>query len=249
MTRRRRQRSNQPLTFSSAFAPADESKRAPSFPLGRGPWADALLRPPIFPSSVRYNSMFYYESGLSETAPTSGNVINYFFSANGLFDPNITGTGHQPEAFDQLMLVYEQYTVVRSSIEVTFNLGATLSVRSGVSLFPDTTTVTAPGAWVENGLCKTVAMQAAASGLQNIRLQTIRMDCDVKKYFGRPSDQSLVNDVNLSGTTAANPTEQVYFSVGSWQINPDGSNTTAVGFDVLLSYDVIFWEPRKLASS
>ncbi len=199
---------------------------------------------------MRVNGLLYCEHALGLTAPVSGNVVTYFFSANGMFDPNITGTGHQPIGFDQQMLLYEQATVVRSSIEVVFNIGPGLTVMCGVALFPDVSAVTDPQDLYENGLIKVIPITSGSNTFQNQYMRTtVRLDCDVAKYFGRPTQQSLLNDDNLYTTAAANPVEQVYYGIVAWQINQDGTTTTTVGFQVLLSYDAIFWEPRKLASS
>jgi hypothetical protein len=235
--------------FRSADAPDDASKRAPTWPLLKSPSQIALLRPPVLPATVRQKGQLYYEDGLGLTLPTSGNVATYFFTANGMFDPNITGTGHQPIGFDQMMLLYEQCTVLRSSIEVTFNVGPGLTARLGVALFPDASALTSPSQLVENGLIKMIACDSGSTSLQNYRLQSVRLDCDIAKYFGRPGYQSLLNDDNLYTTAAANPVEQVYYAIVGWQISPDGSTTTSLGFDVLIEYDAIYWEPRKLASS
>jgi hypothetical protein len=215
-----------------------------------GPKADAVLRCPLFPVSVRKRSQLYYENGLGLTAPTSGNAVTYFYSANGMFDPNITGTGHQPIGFDQMMLMYEQCTVVRSSLQATFNIGAGLSVNCGVALYPDTTGLTNPSQLVENGLLRYIPLTSGSNIFQNQHMRTtVRLDCDVARYFGRRGARVLLNDDNLYTTAAANPVEQVYFGIVAWQISPDGSTTTAIGFDVILEYDVIYWEPRKLTES
>ena len=42
------------------------------------------------------------------------------FVANGAFDPNLTGVGHQPRGFDQFMAGYETFTVTGSKISVNF---------------------------------------------------------------------------------------------------------------------------------
>ena len=246
----RRKANRRKSQFASAAIPSDRNNRSPAWPAMMAPRRTAMLRPPLQPSSMRVNGMLYYEPALGLTAPTSGNAISYFFSANGLFDPNITGTGHQPIGFDQMMLLYEQATVIRSSIEVTFNVGPGLTAQCGVALFPDSTPITDPKDLVENGLIKFVPITSGSNTFQNQRMHTIiRNDCDVCRYFGRPSPQSLLNDDNLYTTAAANPVEQVYYAVTAWQISPDASTTTTIGFDALISYDVIFWEPRKLALS
>ena len=48
--------------------------------------------------------------------PAAGTVSKHVFSANGLFDPNITGVGHQPRGFDQYMALYNHYTVIGARI-------------------------------------------------------------------------------------------------------------------------------------
>ena len=46
------------------------------------------------------------------TTNTVGNVGQYIFNLNSLFDPNRTGFGHQPYGFDTLATLYNKYRVV-----------------------------------------------------------------------------------------------------------------------------------------
>lgn len=187
--------------------------------------------------------MLYYDYTLTRTIPSTGAAAgNYFFSANGVFDPDVTGVGHQPLGFDQMMLFFEQYTVISSSITVTFT--SDYELRCALFLNPDATSVTEQRAIVENGLAKTVAFAAYTTQTGNFQHQ-LSLSCDVKNYFGRKTNRELLDDTNLVGTAAANPTEQVYYAVTGWfnTINP-GANKNLY-FDVALSYDVIFWEPKK----
>lgn len=47
---------------------------------------------------------------------TAGSLTYYAFRANSIFDPNYTGTGHQPMNFDAWALIYNHYTVLSSKV-------------------------------------------------------------------------------------------------------------------------------------
>lgn len=200
---------------------------------------------PTFPPRFRV-TLPYYESGL-QLQTGAGLASNYFFSANGCYDPNVTGTGHQPMGFDQLMLWFEQYTVVASRCRIRcYQTSTSAVVISALSLSPDTTNITDPIRLVENGLIQT-KLHSTFSGTDKFVTEH-ELGCDVARYFGRNQDaKELVTDVTLSGGVAANPTEQVYFAVSCW----DSQLTAIVGvyIEVFIYYDVILWEPRKLTVS
>jgi len=207
------------------------------------PWSVAAVRVPLFPVSKRVRGMLYSESSIDQTHATTAQ--NYFFSANGIYDPNITGTGHQPMGFDTMMAYYSQATVVRSTLTLqAYNNSTTVPARVWLSLSPDTTAITDTTEIVENGLLKHVDLNTTGRN----RLGVISLGCDVAKYFGRQRGRGILNDVNLFSTAAANPVDQVYFNITSSGILAT-SGTYNITFQAFLSYDVVFWEPRKVVTS
>jgi hypothetical protein len=215
---------------------------------GRSALQDALSNTPLFPTKVRMPAVFYYEYLTSIVIPNTGNAIHHFFSANGIYDPNVSGTGHQCIGFDQMMLSFEQYTVVGSKATLSYvppNTGS--SFRIALSLSPDAVSVADPTQIMENGLINTSAatITSSATGLP---AKILSSSCNVRSYFGRESDQAMLDDPNLYGTATANPTEQVYYDVAGWLPYGLGGATT-VPFEFFIEYDVIFWEPRKLTVS
>ncbi len=201
---------------------------------------------PLFPSSVR-KKLAYYEQGF-ELSGTAGLVGQYVFTANGLYDPNITGTGHQPMGFDTMMLYYEQYTVLNSRITVRAVGNGAQAACLSVCLAPDTTASALPGL-VENGLIisRVVEARGGTSNGTGTRIVRIDLPCDVAKYFGRKSRNDLVDTTDLSGTVAANPVEQVYYLINAWTFANFADNFS-VQCEVIIEYDALFWEPRKVSA-
>lgn len=126
------------------------------------------------------------------------------FSCNGLYDPNITGTGAQPMYFDQLVAIYDHYTVLKSKIKITiFNNTDTMT---NYTLYIDDDTTSNNTAYVaaQYDTAKTRYEKTQVAGAI-----TMYATWDATKMFG-PNPQA---QDSLQGTSAANPTEQSYFTI------------------------------------
>ena len=60
----------------------------------------------------------YVETVLIDLASTQAGGV-YVFKANDIYDPNFTGTGHQPLGHDTYEAIYTHYDVVSSSVKFT----------------------------------------------------------------------------------------------------------------------------------
>lgn len=63
---------------------------------------------------LRYHETFTINPGVGGTPGV------YVFRANSCFDPNLTGVGHQPRGFDQLMALYQFIAVKEIQAELFF---------------------------------------------------------------------------------------------------------------------------------
>jgi hypothetical protein len=213
----------------------------PAVQRGPTPSATQLSHMPLPRVPHFQTGMVYYENGLSITG-TTGAIGNYFFRANDAFDPNQTGTGHQPMGFDQMMLLFEQFYVLRSNIKVRFvNTGTNVAVV-GVALTPDTTSIV-PESSQEQGLLKSRLIMKAGNAGDH---QTVNLACECPMYFGIKRQPYIASSL-YQGTAGNVPTELCYFKLFTYSV--DGSTTAAVNFDVTLTYDVYFQEPRQLGES
>jgi len=200
---------------------------------------NVLSRPPVI--AVKHRSKLLYNETVS-IAPTGAASTAYVYSANGLFDPNITSTGHQPMGFDQLMLLYEHYTVTSAKITVSCNNESTESAFWGIAFFPDSSVETNPQKLVENGMLKRSWTSAKAD--HNAQ-GWLTHQAVIKNING--VSRNIVGDDLYRGASDSNPTEQTYFHIFGY--NSANTNATALRLDVLIEYDAVFTEPRKLAQS
>lgn len=193
---------------------------------------------PVFPSKTTRNLRYSTSISLSSAA---GVVSSYVFAANGLFDPDITSTGHQPMGFDQLILSYNHYCVLSSKIIVTAkntSTGATPVVS--IMAQANNTPITVIDQIIEYGLGERTTLESkSVSG----SVKVIELRTSTRRFEGKPSP---VNDPALCGDVAANPVEVQYYHVQIWDAAGVSSTVT---MDVVIEYRAVFFEPRVLTES
>lgn len=69
------------------------------------------------------------------TLSPGANFFEYIFTGNGLFDPNVTGTGGQPAGYDQWANFYTKYLVLGSKIKLTV-VNNSATNNAAISVFP-----------------------------------------------------------------------------------------------------------------
>lgn len=181
----------------------------------------------------------YHDTTALTIAAGGGVQTNYTFSANGMYDPNITGTGHQPFCFDQMAALYDHYVVIGSKITVKFAQYSTANNIMYVSLFnnDDTTVTPSFDALAEQGTSKFTQLGVGTSDIK-----TLTSKYSAKKYFGG----SVLSNNVLQGSSAANPTEASNYTISLY--SPTGGGGT-VQIEVFIEYIAIWTELKDIASS
>lgn len=199
----------------------------------------SMLKTPLF-NETKWARMRYNEVNVAFNIGTP-NATGYVFTANGLYDPNITSVGHQPLGFDQMMLIYEHYTVTKAKITVTFTNLSSNPIYVALYISPDGTILTDPNQIVENGqIKKTYLEKVAVDGAT----KTLVLYCDIAKENGI---KSVLLENDYRGTIAANPVEQSYFVLAAW--DPFSGVGASVQATALIEYTARFTEPKKLTTS
>lgn len=179
--------------------------------------------------------------------PGSGQIQTYNFSANGMYDPDITATlGHQPLYFDQYMSNYDHFTVIGSKIKVTVlphdNAYATNAypLAFGVNVSDDTTfQYTSLAQIIESnqnrGMWRSANNSLTGANYKGKHPQIVRK-FSAKKFF-----QNALADSN-KGTVATNPSDQAYYTV--WASSVDSNDPARTSFLVELEYIALLTEPK-----
>lgn len=199
---------------------------APS--IGRGP----LLRAQKV--TLRYQ-------GSAALDPIAGVTAVHIWAANGVYDPDITGVGHQPRGFDQIMALYDHYVVIGAKITVDFvhDSGNPAATGYGIAL-RDTSSTDNINGYIEGG--NVVYQYRDAEGGVPTRLT---MTCNPNKFLGRNSPMS---DPDLKGGASNNPAELAFFH--TFYTNAiSAENPSQICACTLLEYTCIFIEPKVPAQS
>lgn len=197
-------------------------------------------------TKMRYMAKFALNPG------TGGLVTTHNFAANGLYDVDITGTGHQPRGFDQWATFYNHYHVLGSKCSVTVWPDTTsangIPVAWGIHLNDDTAVPTGaqPNDLIEQGYApyRMTSASTYATGLQS---RPLIKKFSAKKFFNRTN---VKDEDQIGSPVNNNPADLAYFTVWMGAVDyaelddPPSFNCTAV-----IDFIVTFSEPLELAQS
>lgn len=168
-------------------------------------------------------------------------------SANGLFDVDITGSGHQPAGFDQYMDFYDHYEVISSKIVCKIIAPEAASTGNQliavVALRDDTgvISITTIDDQIENGMTAWGVIGSGGSTGSN-GVITLNNSFVKREYFGDRKGDTFV------GNSAANPTEGAFYVIKiASAVEGNTTNTVIMHYEVI--YDVIFTERKRVLSS
>lgn len=177
--------------------------------------------------------------------PVVSSIGSHVFRANSLYDPDLTGAGHQPLGFDNLMALYDHYVVLGAKITCTF-IAPTTSVTTtasnvGICLDDDATPYTSLESIREQGRVSYKTMTVSGSSNPT----KISKYYSAKKFHGV---SNVLDNDHLRGDSASNPDELCFFQVFVEPVN-SSYDISAVNVQVQIDYIAQFTEPKQLAQS
>lgn len=195
-------------------------------------------------------TQFTYAENFTITS-TVGAVYNYLFSANSLFDPNVTGTGIQPRFYDTLVganstaAPYQSYRVMSSKIAVeAVDVTDSINARGylGVGLF--TSNQTGPSTLAELRARKDFSCKYMGIYTGGKELPQIKKYGDMKTLFGI---KDMKDDEETAAAYNGSPTK-----AGRWCITYvpfNESSTCTIQVLVKITYYVQLFNRNDVSDS
>lgn len=179
--------------------------------------------------------------------PAIGVFSIYNFRANSLYDPNLSGTGHQPLGYDQWSAFYDHYNVIGAKIKCTFmSSGATAATDHalvGILLDDDVSSFSvSTSELMEQGKATTKFMSVSSAAGRAI----VHKGFSAKRFFHLANVSDNVDRIGSS--VDGSPSEEAYFRLF---VGPKNTSLDVSNVDVLveITYIAMFTEPKNLAQS
>jgi len=146
----------------------------------------------------------------------SSTAAGYTFALNGLYDPDISGSGHQPMGFDQFTALYQNYKVLGAKVTAKFTIDAqSTSTGQFVGIQFHENQAYSPTSYdqiMERGRCTSRYL----SGTEALPFAQCSMKWSGKKWYG----SNNFKGGDTAGTISSNPAQMAYVSAFSVQDYP-----------------------------
>lgn len=180
------------------------------------------------PYSQRYLCRLKY----NQTVVVNGTgCLEYQFNLNSIYDPDLSGTGHQPYGFDQLATVYNRYRVYKTVWRIQ---GVSKSTDYNLCTYPANDLVTVSNinraAELPRAISKLVCLDTPTYLVGRISLPSL---------FGRTRYQYMSDD-RYQSLVSANPSESAILRVFVQDTLGPVGNVSAILMITLIYYVELF---------
>jgi len=196
------------------------------------------------PVPDRYLTTLKYAEAVTVSA---AGLASYKWRLNSLFDPNLTGVGHQPYGFDQLCgpagtALYNRYRVISCKYVLTCTSDAANIAFGVLPANESLTLINNVSEMRENPKAQYKVFTQGGPA------QMLTGTVSLPKLIGRTKSQYMADD-NYQATYAANPAELAILNCYAQGLNDDPTFNASPTFNILLEYTVEFFDRHTLDQS
>lgn len=170
----------------------------------------------------------------SVTGPDAAGNARSFQSS--LRDPDLTGTGTQPQFYDQLMAMYNKYQVLGMKVNMTVANASAVPALIACGFSDTIVSPTAVGDMAFYKYFKTKQIPSAGGPVTRIS-----MYISARKINGQRQVTQMDNE---DGTDTTDPVDRFYFYVNVAPANLTGSDTVNVDVNTEITYYARFFEQK-----
>jgi len=171
---------------------------------------------------------------IHQLTSTAGSIGKQLYNINSTFDPDQTGTGHQPMYRDTYAGIYDQYAVVSAKITVIFiSNAATSAMLVGTVVDDDSSTSSTFQTLCEQSTGEHYLIPNSTGSLNNHKFV---INWSAKNHLGIDPYASET----YKTAVASNPTE--ISTLLCWAYPADGSSTTSTTIFVEVEQTVLWTE-------
>lgn len=164
----------------------------------------------------RFHCVLKYCSSKAYTTGVGGIVgAKNTFRLNGLFDPDITGVGHQPYGYDQITPFFSVYTVRKVWMNITVSGVDDANTYLAYAITPSLSTTNPVGMGIEqiseSDETNFVMLGSSTSGVPNQQIKLPKIDLPQLEGL---SWEAFYGNINQRAAITANPGQGAQFHIG-----------------------------------
>lgn len=200
-----------------------------------------------FPTRLRRKLLYFDQYTIASSV---GAVGLQQFRVNSLFDPDLTGTGHQPRGFDQLCTAtgpYTRYRVMGVSIVLQYiaDNSPVMTIAAGFSDASTLPSVAGGGIGSIAGNGELPGWLTSLSNTYGSNVKELAFAARIADIESKP-EASIRAEDGYAATSGASPVDVCYFSI---QAQAVGAATSNLDVLVKIEFDAEFEGPWLLAAS
>lgn len=170
--------------------------------------------------------------------------VEHIFRAFSIFDPDLTGVGHQPLGHDEMSALYERYRVLGSTARVDFVVPEapethSLPTTCVLNLVETASALNSTDLMVEMPISRWKTSVVSANPTTTLRL-------GYTSTWQMKGDAGAATDGDYSAAFGSNPTIDAYYHIAAGQ---DGNSSVDCYARIEIVYDVWCFDPVTLSTS
>lgn len=191
-----------------------------------------------FPDRLRCNLRYVEGQGFSASATPAAQV----YRMNSLFDPNLTGTGHQPEYYDSLTPMYGEYLVLGAKARLEFVNTGIVPTYIVVALMDQNNS----GLSAENISESRYALTKTLGALTGSGVTVIEVPYMSTAHMNGERG-NIETDPNFYTIITTNPSDQWFMVIKV--ASTDGITAVALNYRVVIEFNCIFRDLTPVTGS